>query len=256
MEAPPNGSSRGGIGPRLLLFLAIVFACLALGWMLLLPPALVRFVGRRTAFGVELQTFYLNPFTANVALRGLAITNPPGFPRKDFIDIREFRASARLFSLFGPRPVIDDAMLDVASITVVKDARGALNVRAFEEGMAGSPRGQRQPAAAAGQRNGFLVRRLQVHFDRLVVADYSRPTPAVREFDLNFNHTYENVTSARQLAAPLAVVLIPVADAVGSVLPETGAALRGARDKVTETGRKTGGVVKGFFEALEKTLKR
>jgi hypothetical protein len=256
MEALPNALRRGGIGLRSMLFLAIVFAGLALGWMLLLPIVLTRFVRERTGFGIECQTLYLNPFTAHVALRGLVLTNPPAFPRKDFVDVREFRASARLFSLFGQRPVIDDAVLDVAGISLVKDEHGVINARVFQEGWAGSPRDQRQPPAATSRERGFLIGRLQVRFDRLVIADYSRRTPDVREFDLNFSHTYENVTSAKQLATPLADLLAPVTGAISKILPEGGATLRAARDKVKETDRKTSEVVKGFFEALEKTLKQ
>lgn len=256
MNALPDVSQRGGIGFRGMLFLAIVFASLALGWMLLLPLALTRFVHERTGFDIEIQTLYLNPFTANVALHGLVITNPPAFPRKDFIDVREFRADARLFSLFGRRPVIDDAVLDVAGISLVKDERGLINAKVFEQGLAGSSRDQRQPPAEIKKEREFLIRRLQIRFDRLVIADYSGRTPDVREFDLNFSHIYENVTSVTQLTAPLADLLAPVTGAIGSVLPEAGATLRAARDTVRESGRKTGEAVKGFFEALEKALKK
>ncbi|HUJ45212.1 MAG TPA: hypothetical protein VLW52_16575 [Opitutaceae bacterium] len=229
---------------------------MALGWILLLPSALSRFVRERTGFGVECQTLYLNPFAATVALRGLTITNPPGFPRKDFIDLRGFRARARLFSLFGRRPVIDEAVVDVAGITLVKDAQGVINARVFQQGWTGSSRGQASSSSEAGRRREFLVRRLQIRCDRLVIADYSKRTPDVREFDLNLSRTYENVTCPKDLAAPLADVLAPVAGVIGGVLPEAGLALRGASDKVVDTGRKTGEAVKGLFEALEKSLKK
>jgi hypothetical protein len=78
----------------------------------------------------------------------------------------------------------------------------------------------------------------------------------VRELALNYNHTYENVTSAQQLAAPLGNLLAPVAGAIGGLAPEAGAALRAAGDKFKESGRKAGEAVKGFFESLEKSLKK
>jgi hypothetical protein len=256
MKAFSDAARHGGIGFRWVLFLAAVFASFALGWMLLLPLALARYVHERTGFEVEMQTFYLNPFTANVALRGLMITNPPTFPRRDFIAVREFRADARLLSLFGQRPLIDDAVLDVAGISLVKDEGGLSNAKVFAQGLAGMSRDQRQPPAGIKKEREFLIRRLQIHLDRLVIADYSRRTPEVREFDLNFIHTYENVSNAKQLTAPLADLLAPVTGTIGSVLPEAGATLGSARDAVRETGRKAGEAVKGLFEALEKTLKK
>jgi hypothetical protein len=237
-----------------MLFLAILFACLAVAWMILLPFAVTRFVQERTGFGIEIQSLYANPFTANLELRGLVITNPPAFPRKDFVDVREFRAGARLFSLFGHRPVIDYIVVNMTGITLVKDQRGLINTKVFQEGLAG-PSPHPPPPAAAPARE-FLIKRLQVRLDRLVIADYSRRKPDVREFTLNFSHTYENVTSAKQLAAPFADIFAPVAGAIGGILPETDAALRAAGGRVKETGRKTGEAVKGLFDALEKTLKK
>ena len=254
MNALHTASRRGGVGFNLMLFLAILFACLAVAWMILLPLAVTRLVQERTGFGIEIQTFYANPFTANLEVRGLVITNPPAFPRKDFIEVREFRADAQLFSLFGHRPVIDNLVVNMTGITLVKDQRGLINTRAFQEGLAGPSPDPKSPAAAPARE--FLIKRLQVRLDRLVIADYSRRNPDVREFTLNFNHTYENVTSAKQLAAPFADIFAPVASAIGGILPETDAALRAAGGRVKETGRKTGEAVKGLFDALEKTLKK
>ncbi|MDD2764597.1 MAG: hypothetical protein PHE83_11545 [Opitutaceae bacterium] len=256
MHAWPTqtASRRGGIGFKLVFFLALLCAGMALAWMCLLPYAVTRLVRARTGFGIEIRSLYANPFTADLEIRGLVVTNPSSFPRKDFVELREFRARARLFSLCSRRPVIDDAVIDVALICLVKDPHGLINTRAFRDGLIG-PASARPPAEAKPEERKFLIKRLQVRFDRLMVADYSRRRPDVREFNLNFSHTYENVTSARQLAVPLGDILSPVAGAIGGILPEAGQALRTAGAAVKETGRKTGEAVKGFFEALEKTLK-
>jgi hypothetical protein len=68
----------------------------------------------------------------------------------------------------------------------------------------------------------------------------------VREVALNFNHTYENITSAKQLAAPL----------VDLLAPQAGGVLRGAGDAMKESGRKAGEAVKGLFDTLEKSLRK
>jgi hypothetical protein len=254
--------STGGIWFRLLLFLAIFFAGLALAWMLLLPAALTGFVRARTGFAMEIQTLYVNPFTGRLALRGLAVTNPPTFPNPAFAEVREVRVDWQVSSMFGQRLVIDDAVIDVTGVTLVKDSQGAINAWLFQERLANAPAGRPatgpagSPAAANNRPPEFLIKRLQLRCDRLVIADYSRGQPAVRELALNFNHTYENVTSATQLAAPLGDLLAPVAGAVSGLSPEAGAALRAAGDRFKESGRKAGEAVKGFFDALEKSLKK
>jgi uncharacterized protein involved in outer membrane biogenesis len=255
--------SHGRIGLRLLFGLAVLFACLALAWMVLLPAVVSRLVRRRTGFGVQVQSLYANPFTATLQLRGLVVTNPPGFPRGDFIDVREFRADAHLWSLFGDRLVVDDAVLDVAQVAIVRNSQGDLNATLFRQGLAGS-RAESTPAAAPApsaqpadrRARGFLIKRLVIRCDRVVIADYSRRPAQVREANLHFSHTYENVTDARQIAAPMAEVLSPIAAVLGDLTPQAGSALRAAGDAAKETGRRTGAALKGFWEALEKSLKK
>jgi hypothetical protein len=254
MNMSQSQSVRGGIWLRLMLVLGILFACLAVAWMILLPLVVTRWVRERTGFDIEIRALYFNPFTARLALGGLVITNPPTFPRRDFVDIREFRIDTQLFSLFGRRPVVDEAVVDVAEVAVVKNQEGLVNAALFQERLVGSS--PSRPAATEKPPRDFLIRRLQVRFDRLVTADYSRRKPEVQEFHLNFNRSYENVTSMKQLTAPLADIFIPVAGAIDGMLPEAGVVLRAADDKIMETGRKAGETMKGLFEALEKTLKK
>ena len=252
--------SAGGIWFRLLLFVAFLAAGLVLAWMILLPPALTRFVRGRTGFTMEIQTLYVNPFAGRLELRGLAVTNPPAFPNPAFTEVRAVRVDWQVSSLFSQRLVVDDAVIDVAGITLVRDQHGAVNAALFQERLVGAASPARAPTGAPGEAKGreqeFLIKRLQVRCDRLVIADYSGRQPAVRELALNFNHTYENVTSAQQLAALLGELLVPGAGTVGSLGPEAGTAPRGAGSSLKETGRKTGEPVKGFFDALEKSLKK
>ena len=256
-------TTAGGIWFRLLLFLAIFFAVLALAWMILLSPAVTRFVQGRTGFPMEIQTLYVNPFTGRLALRGLAIKNPPTFPNSAFAEVREVSVAWRVSSLLSQRLVIDDVVVDVAGVTLVKDRLGEINAWLFQERLAGVPANRPPAGSPAGasveaksRPQEFLIKRLRLRCDRLVIADYSGRQPVVRELALNFNHTYENVTSTKQLAAPLGDLLAPVADAIGGLAPEADAALRAAGDKFKESGRKAGEAVKGFFESLEKSLKK
>ena len=171
-------TTAGGIWFRLLLFLAILFAGLALAWMILLPPALTRFVRGRTGFPMDIQSLYVNPFTGRLELRGLVVKNPPSFPNPAFAEVRKVSVDWRVSSLLSQRLVIDDFVVDVAGITLVKDPLGAINAWLFQERLAGAP-APRPPAGsptgapveAKSRPQEFLIERLQLRCDRLVIAD-------------------------------------------------------------------------------------
>jgi uncharacterized protein involved in outer membrane biogenesis len=257
MKTSHDSAVRGRICLKLAVVLAILFAALAMAWMILLPLAVSKIVRLRTGLDTEIQALYLNPFTANLAVRGLVITNPPSFPVKDFLEIREFRADARLTSLFSRRWEIDDAALHVALVAIVRNQHGVVNARLFQRSLAGTAPDQPTAAAPAPEQSrGFLIRHLEVRIDRLIVADYSDRAPAVREYNLNFHHTYANVTSAQQLAAPLADISVDLSRALETVMPEVSTALRKAGDALKATDRKAGDAVRGFFESLEKSLRK
>jgi hypothetical protein len=97
--------------------------------------------------------------------------------------------------------------------------------------------------------------------DQLVVVDHSSRTPTRRDFTLNINQHYEDVTSFDQLLAPdMLKNLAPVATAVGGLLPgEWGRAISAAGGSGTQFLRQVGKKVeeraKGFFDALEESKK-
>jgi hypothetical protein len=80
----------------------------------------------------------------------------------------------------------------------------------------------------------FLIRRLDIHLEKVIVADYTTATPTIREFDRKLYYTYHDVTDPKQLLAPFAL----------KSLESVGAAIRGlipggigkAVGAVTKTG--------------------
>lgn len=59
-----------------------------------------------------------------------------------------------------------------------------------------------RPTVASEPERKFLVRRLTLRFNRLVLADYSGAIPKVEDYPLGLDQSYENVTDAKQLLVP------------------------------------------------------
>jgi hypothetical protein len=257
-------SGHGGIPFKLLVFLAVVFAAVAMAWMLFLPVVFTTQLRQRTGFDATVESLAVNPFTGTVELRGLVVTNPPTFPVRDFVQLRRFHADAELFSLLTDRPVFTSVILDVSKVTLVKRDDRQTNAGAFQDHLTGTGADPVLPLPAR-PTHGFLIRRLTVRIDEIVIADHTGRVPAVQDYKPGFTQTYLEVTSVKQLLAPAALSgLMPVGAALDGLLP--GALGRALSETVKDAaksgagllkaaGRRTGEKIKGYFDALEESKK-
>jgi hypothetical protein len=246
-----------------------LFALAALAWMAFLPAIVERELCAVTGFDVRIKILTANPFTGRVVARGLAARNPPRYPTPDFVALRELHADVNVFSwIFTDRIVINELSVDAAKIEVVRQRDGKSNagefIAAFSRGGAAStgapaPAAQRRPAR-------YLIKRLRLRLDELVIADYSGPKPDETAYKLNIDHTYSNVTEARQLLVPEVVrslysfglhhdaaQLLP--GDFGRALSDAVSGAAHVGSKVKDAGQKAGEYLKGLFDKLEQSAK-
>jgi uncharacterized protein involved in outer membrane biogenesis len=219
----------------------------------------------RTQFGVTVQSLSVNPFGATVHLRGLIIENPATFPMPDFVQVREFRATGGIFALFSDRPVIDEAVVDIAQVTLVKNLAGQRNAALFQERLASAPAptGAGTPPPVAGsapKTREFLIRHLELRFDKLRLVDASGGQPGTREYDLGIRQTYENVTTPVQIAVPILGQLAARGGVIGDLAGQLGTdALETAKktgEVLKDAGKQAGAALKGLFQSLEQKAKK
>jgi hypothetical protein len=116
-----------------------------------------------------------------------------------------------------------------------------------------------EPIATAPDKQ-FLIKRLELKIDKLILADYSGRKVTSKEVNLGFEHTYENVTDAKQLLTPVAVKgLSSVGAAISGLIPGDLGKIMGAATKSTdplkEPTRKAGESIRSMIDALEQTPK-
>jgi len=244
---------------KLIVFLVVIFAFLALGWMLFLPLLVSNQLRKRTGFDSTIVKLVVNPLNGSVEMRGLVVTNPPTFSVPDFLDLREFSANAESRSLFSGELKFDTMVVNIASITLVKREDGTTNAEAFHAHL--ENQGDEPTPPSSRPRRQVLIRKMDLRIDRLVVVDQTLHHPSRREFTLNIHQHYADVSSIDQLMAPAVLKdLAPVANAVGGLVSGSlGKALTDAGqtgvELLREAGRRTGSEVKGFFDALEESKK-
>jgi uncharacterized protein involved in outer membrane biogenesis len=254
MKAIARGRSsrKGGLLTKLLLVLGLLFAVGAILWIVLLPRLLVATVRSRTGFTVKVDTLSVNPFTANVTIKGLVLKNPAGWPVEDFVELREFHAETSLLSLFGNRFVADEVVVDVAQVTLVTNQQGRMNATAFKEGLAGKEAASSGTNKSGGKQE-FLIKHLVLKFDKLVYADHSGGRPVVKEYRLNLNRDMRDVDSAAKIINSFTGSALGLVSGAFGGLPQRGNdPLKDLTGALQDAGRKTGEKLKGLLDSLDK----
>ncbi len=271
---------------KLVVFLLIFVVIVVCAWIFFLPPLLASTLEKRTGFSVKVDKLAIDPFRNRVDFSGLVITNPSSFLRPEFVDVRSFHARAQLDTFFTDRLVIDDGEIDVAQVALIRNSAGTINAALFSERLlnARKPKGRPKPpedpkAGAPGQPKSppatlivvpvdpnapektFLIKRLVVRFEKMVVEDHTGKGPVSREYTLNFTHTYENVINTDQfVVGPFMKGFTAVGSAITGLIPgdmskTLGEATRSGTELFRETTKKTGDPFRAFMQTLEETNK-
>jgi hypothetical protein len=237
-----------------LLSAATLFALAALAWMVFLPRLVERELRQLTGFDVDVQVLRANPFTGNVLIRGLTARNPSSYPARDFVELVELKTEVNVFSwMFEDHVTINSLDFDLGKVEIIRLHSGTSNVSACMATLSG-------PADAPPRRPvRYLIKRLHVRLEQLVVADYTGHNPDVKVYTLNIDHTYTDVTDPRQLLVPAVVKTLysfGLRHDIAQLLPgDFGKALAGAVGSAAAVAGKTRDFFKGFFDKLDHSSK-
>jgi uncharacterized protein involved in outer membrane biogenesis len=258
---------------RIALALLGCIALLVIAWVLFLPPIVTGALRKRTGYDVALKGLSINPFTARVSIDSFVINNPkPAYAAPEFVDLPAFKIDAALFSLLGNRMVLEDGDLNLSYVALVKsaDKNGVSNAQLFVDRLTGAAAppakdgkpAEPKPAPGKTEPTEFLIKRLHVRIGKIIVIDEAKNTR--KELDINFEHTYENVTDPKQfITADLARSLLGLGSQLSGLIPgEAGKTLDGVFKKgvdfltPAEDGTGVGGkVIKGLLDKLDSKKK-
>jgi len=287
---PLPESSRGGAMMKLLIFLILFTGIVVAAWVYFLPHILTSTLEKRTGFTVKVKQLSIDPFRNRVAFDGLVVSNPPSFPRPEFVEVRSFRVWAQLDSFFTDRLVIDDGEIDVARVALIRNSQWTINAGLFSDRLLNTRKPKAKPkppeppppapklepgkyppppkpkppepeARPEAPEKAFLIKRLVVRFEKILVEDHTGQKPASREYTLNFSHTYENVINTDQfIVGPFMKGFTAVGSAITGLIPgdmssTLGAASRSGSELFRDATKKTGDPFKAFMLTLEQTNK-
>lgn len=182
---------------RIALILLGVGAVLFLGKGQIAKAAVAGGVKAVTGLRLEIRRLEVGVFQPRVLVTGMKLHNPRGYPERIMADVPEFFVEYDLPAFFTGKVHLRELRLDFKELVVVKNRDGRTNLdslRAVQKAK-GEPAGR-----AAGKKPGkalaYRIDTLRLRVGRVIYKDHSRgEPPTVREFAVNIDEQYHNITS-------------------------------------------------------------
>ena len=187
---------RGGILKTALALLVFLAALGTLGWMLLLPSALVVEVETRTGFPVEAGQLAGSPFGVSLKGGDVVVGNADSFGGGEaMLEIRSLEMSGGLPARLRGAVWIEDLTLDLTKARIVADERGRINVETFLERLFA-----REDGTGAMP---FQAERVRLLVEQVEFVDLSALVATRRSVRPMLDVEARDVASARELLGPL-----------------------------------------------------
>ena len=178
---------------RLIVLLIIVVAVAFLARNLIARKAVQIGFTKYTGFPLELGAVSIAPAFGRVEVKDLHLMNTADFEEPTFVKMPTFTVDYQIGSMISGAPHINEMVLDISQVNVVKKANGESNLQKLE-GVGGE--GSTNAATAKASRK-YQIDKVQIHIGTVTVIDKQRgSTHAV---PLNISATYENISEATDI---------------------------------------------------------
>jgi hypothetical protein len=205
---------------RILVAFLLLAAVGLLAKNFLIRKGLEAGVTEATGFPLAIESFDLGLFNARVVVKGLRLTNPPGFEDPRCLHAPRLLADVELKSVFREELHVQEVDLDVEEVVVVKNTKGETNLDRLEalgggEDSAKAPAGKgtagKEPPPKGGgpgkapgkaKERKWRCDRLHLKIGRVVQVDYSsmkNGKPKEETFDLKLDEHFKDVRGPEQI---------------------------------------------------------
>ena len=132
-----------------------------------------------------------------VDIEALVVKNPSGFHDTTLVDIPKVLIDYNLFDVLKGNVHLENIEFDMKQFTVVKNEKGELNLDRLKA-LQGT---QKAPAQTTPQKPKTPAKAIPIQIDmmrlkigKVVYVDYSGGTPSTKEFLINLDQSYQNIT--------------------------------------------------------------
>lgn len=217
-----------------------------------------------TGLKLNMRSMDVDIIRTLISIKGLELFNPSGFKDKLMVDMSEIYVDYDLGAFLKGKVHLERVRLNLKEFVVVKNQRGELNLDSIK-----TVKAKKKTPTKKTKMPDIQIDVLELKIGKVIYKDYlSKTSPKVREFNVNIDERYENITDPRMFANLIvfkALMNTSIAgladfdlgllqDGLGVTLGTASKVVDGTADAVLETGAKVTDAAKKTTEKLADTI--
>lgn len=183
--------------------LLIMLLILSFAKDVIIKVSVEKAMGIVTGLRLDMQSFRIGIADSVVRIKHLRLFNPRGCPDKVMLDMPEIFVDYNLPAMLKGRTHLEEVRINMKEFVVVKNKDGGLNLDSLKI-LQAQKKGKRPKEKKKAPQ--LQIDSLELKVGRVIYKDYSKGTPPlVREYDINLNERYKNVSDPYSLASLIVV---------------------------------------------------
>jgi len=186
---------------RFLIFLVASTVILVLGRNVIAKTAVKVGVKSVTGLNLEIGKFNLG-LDSSLDIQNLVLENPKGFEEEIMVDLPKVAVALDLPAILKGNLHVKDVTLYLLEFQIIRNKEGVLNLDALKPAQKEKKTDvKKKEKAPVGEKKEGLVQIDHVHLkvDKVVFRDYSTPVTIKKDFNVNIDEEWFDVTDLDQL---------------------------------------------------------
>ena len=257
----------------LLIFILVIIV----GKNVIVKAAVTTGVKAVTGLTISIKKMKIGLISTLVGIDELKLYNPKGFEDPVMVDIAEVYVNYRLGAFLKKEVHLEEVRLYLREFVVAKNKDGKLNLDSLTSiGAAKSGEKEEKDKEDAPQKTKpaapkIKIDILKLKIDKVYYKDYSKgDKPSVKEFNVNIDATYENITDPKALVNIIIVRALanttissltnfdlgPLADGLKGSVKDAGKVISGFAGNTLDIGKDVGETAKDTIKNTAEKLKK
>jgi hypothetical protein len=224
----------------------VIIIALFFGKNMIIKTSVTAGVKAMTGLKLSIRSMNIGVFKSLIGINGLQLHNPQGFEDDLMIDLPEIYVDYNLGAFMKGKTHLEEVRLHLKEFIVVKNEAGELNldslkvVKAAEDEKGGEEEAEKGDGAKEkAKMPDIQIDLLALKIDRVIYKDYSKGgSPKVKEFNVNIDERYENITDPQSLGRLIIVKALKNTTIASLANFDIGTLQKGLAETVRKTAAK------------------